>query len=109
MLGFIDDGATVSFVSDERQTRITAEFDTQTLLWAEPKPTALIEREQLRELIDASADPEPPPRAHTIRRELLRAREDALDTDIRPSLSPILVAVVVTLLIIAFIAATHVR
>jgi hypothetical protein len=96
-------------VSDERETKATVEFDPQTLLWAEPKPTALIEREQLRELIDASAEPDRPPRAHTIRRELLRAREDALNTDIRPSLSPILVAAVVTLLIIAFIAATHVR
>jgi hypothetical protein len=102
-------------VPDERETEETVKFDPETLLWAEPKPTALIERDRLRELIDATAEPTPPARAHTIRRELLRgntqrvAPDDPLDTDIRPSLSPILVAAVITLLVIAFIAATHAR
>jgi hypothetical protein len=97
-------------VPDQRETKQTVKFDPQTMLWAEPKPTALIERDRLRELIDASTEPEPQPLAHTIRREKLRVdREPMLDTDIRPSLSPILVAAVIALLIVAFIAATHVR
>jgi hypothetical protein len=104
-------------VADERETKETVEFDPRTVLWtepAEPKPTALIERDRLRELINASVEPEPTLRPHTIRRELLRSNartvaNDDLDTEIRPTLSPILVAVVITLLVIAFIAATHVR
>jgi len=88
----------------------TVELDPQTLLWAEPKPTALIERDRLRELIDASTEPEPQALAHTIRRDKLRLdREPMLDTDISPSLSPILVAAVIALLIVVFIAATHIR
>jgi len=99
-------------VAGERETKQTVKVDPETMLWAEPQPTALMERDRLRELIAATADPEPQPLAHTIRRHLLRTqevREDALETDIRPSLSPILVAAVITLLVIAFIAATHVH
>ena len=98
-------------MAEERETKETEKSDPETLLWAEPQPTTLMERDRLRELIAATADPEPPSLAHTIRRELLRPQQarEALDTDIRPSLSPILVAAVITLLVIAFIAATHVH
>jgi len=106
-------------VPDERETKETVKFDPQTMLWAEPRPTALIERDRLQQLIDATIEPEPQPLAHTIRRDKLRPdrepmldtdmQEPMLDTDIRPSLSPILVAAVIALLIVAFIAATHVR
>ena len=89
------------------------------------RPTVTIERDALLGLIDRSAA-EPAPLAHTVSRAALRARavtrdeaedaytapvawQDPIDTDIRPTISPWLVAAVLLLLAIAFIAAAHAR
>jgi hypothetical protein len=89
------------------------------------RPTVTIDRDALLWLIESSAA-EPTPLAHTVSRAALRARavtrdeaagthkplvtwDEPIDTDIRPSLSPWLVAAVLLLLAIAFIAAAHAR
>ncbi|HEY5922663.1 MAG TPA: hypothetical protein VIV11_13370 [Kofleriaceae bacterium] len=88
------------------------------------QPTKTIARDALLGLIDQSTAPAIA-RAHTVSREQLRSRavtrneattngrsaepEELLDTDISPSISPILVAAVILLLVVAFIAAAGVH
>jgi hypothetical protein len=76
----------------------------------EDRPTLTIHRDALLGLIHRSGTA---PSPHTVPREQLRARgshDDLLqDDDLTPSLSPILVAGVIVLLAIVFLAALHVR
>lgn len=85
-------------------------------------PTVTMHRDALLGLLDQSAA-QPAPLAHTVSREQLRSRAvtrndivtpeepaqpvEPLDTDIRHSLSPWLVAGVIVLLLVAFLAASH--
>jgi hypothetical protein len=87
------------------------------------KTTVTIHRDALLGLIDKSVAP-PAPLAHTVSREQLRSRAvtrdealdkavaepppvEPLDMDLTPPLSPWLVAAVIALLLVVFIAATH--
>jgi hypothetical protein len=89
------------------------------------KTTVQIHRDALLGLLDRSVA-EPAPLAHTVSREQLRARAvtrnetptaereaqspvEPLDVDLSPSLSPWLVAAVIALLLVVFIAAAHIR
>lgn len=90
-------------------------------------PTALIERDALRGLIDRTSTPEPAyvrtvPRARLrprtdveivdvapLQRLPARARTDRSFDDLGPSVSPLLVLGIIALLIVTFIAATQLR
>ena len=89
------------------------------------KTTVQIHRDALLGLLDRSVA-EPAPLAHTVSREQLRSRAvtrnetptaereaqspvEPLDIDLTPSLSPWLVAAVIALLLVVFIAAAHIR
>jgi hypothetical protein len=89
------------------------------------KTTVQIHRDALLGLLDRSVA-EPAPLAHTVSRAQLRARAvtrnetptaereaqapvEPLDIDLTPSLSPWLVAAVIALLLVVFIAAAHIR
>ena len=93
------------------------------------KTTVQIHRDALLGLLDRSVA-EPAPLAHTVSRAQLRARAvtrnetptgeraaeaapetpvEPLDIDLTPSLSPWLVAAVIGLLLVVFIAAAHMR
>jgi hypothetical protein len=88
---------------DASHTRRTAELDPSTpnLLLADPAPTALMARDQLRDLIDESCAPEIVTLAHTVPRA--RAR-DADDVDFPPRASPVAVVGVLGLLVALFLA-----
>lgn len=88
----------------------------------EERETVAIERDRLLGLLDQTASPVQ--RAHTVPRERVRARDsvrriglpplerlddEELDTDVRPSLSPLLVLGVIALLLVVFVAATQLR
>lgn len=88
------------------------------------KTTVTIHRDALLGLLDKSIA-EPAPLAHTVSREQLRSRAvtrdetptaesapiepqvEPGDIDLSPSLSPWLIAAVIALLFVVFIAATH--
>ena len=91
------------------------------------RTTVTIERDALLGLLDRTIA-EPLPLAHTVSRAQLRSRamtldesagqrerpheapwDESLDTDITPSLSPMLVAAILLLLTVAFLAAAHAR
>lgn len=89
----------------------------------EERETVAMRRDRLLDLIDQTAAP-PVQRAHTVPRERVRARDavrrtglsplarrddEELDTDIGPSLSPLLVLGVIALLLVVFVAATQLR
>jgi hypothetical protein len=71
------------------------------------RPTVTIERDELRSLIDQSTDTLAVHRAHTVPRRRPPMRDDRLDTDLSPPLSPLLVLGVVALLITVFVAVTQ--
>jgi hypothetical protein len=91
------------------------------------RTTALIQRDALLGLLDRSSADQP--LAHTVSRDQLRSRAvtrndiataeaepfarpvepDPDDIDLAPSLSPLLVLAVITVLLVAFIAAMHLR
>jgi hypothetical protein len=90
----------------------------------EERETVAMRRDRLLDLIDQTATP-PVQHAHTVPRERVRARDavrriglaplarpdddEDLDTDIGPSLSPLLVLGVIALLLVVFVAATQLR
>lgn len=88
----------------------------------EERETVAMRRDRLLDLIDQSAAPRVQ-HAHTVPRERLpapdavrrmppRARPadyEALDSDIGPALSPLLVLGVIALLLVVFVAATQLR
>lgn len=94
--------------------RAETERETAEVPPIEQQVTVAIERERLLELIDRTSAP-PVQHAHVVPRERLRDREpwqrpaDELDTDISPSLSPLLVLGVIALLLVVFVAATQLR
>jgi len=77
----------------------------------EGEPTTTIERDALRDLLDLTAEPpsaqpaHPAHHAHTVPRGRVRPRDE--DDDIDGQLSPLVVIGVLGLLLVVFIAVSH--
>lgn len=73
------------------------------------QPTTTIERETLRDLLDMTVEPPPPApqRVHTVPRDRVRRRDEFADDDLDAQLSPLVVIGVFGLLLVVFIAVSH--
>jgi hypothetical protein len=103
---------------DAVELRYLLQRDIEETLGGGDPPTVTLERERLQALIQDSTVPPPIPLAHTVKRERLKdtarvpipmpACDDMLvDTDLSPTISPLVVLGVIAMLLALFFAATQ--
>ena len=96
----------------EREARRTTELDPKSLvaLLATPeefdKPTVPLPRDKLLSLVEQTIEPVVPQHVHTVPRDQLvrNDQNDLIDTDIRPSITPLVWYAMILTLAVVFIA-----
>lgn len=96
----------------EREARRTTELDPKSLVGLlattdeVDKPTVTIRRDRLLELVEQTIEPVVPQHVHTVPRDQIvrNNQNDLIDTNIRPSITPLVWYAMILTVAVVFIA-----